>query len=63
MSSRRVLYRQSQSRQILMGTGALTLALTGYFTIGFGTVLALFAYFVCGMFVGLGQWMRRMDGE
>lgn len=48
---------------LLMGTGALTLGLTGNFTIGFGTVLALFAYFVCGMFVGLAQWLRRMDGE
>lgn len=48
---------------LLVGTGALTLGLTGYFSLSIGTVLAVFAYFVCGMFVGLGQWLRRMDGE
>ena len=48
---------------MLLGTGALTLALTGYLAVGVMTVLALFAYFVCGMFVGLGQWLRRTDGE
>lgn len=41
----------------------LTLGLTGYFSIGLSTVFALFAYFVCGTFVGLGQMLRRMDGE
>jgi hypothetical protein len=48
---------------LLLGTGALTLGLTGYFAIGFGTLIALFAYYVCGMFVGLAQYLRRMDGE
>lgn len=54
---------ESLAGWLLMGTGALTLGLTGYFSIGFGTVLALFAYFICGMFVGIGQYLRRMDGE
>ena len=48
---------------LLMGTGALTLGSTGFFSISFGTAIALFAYFVCGMFVGVGQWLRRWDGE
>lgn len=48
---------------LLLGTGTLILGLTGYFTISLGTLLALFAFFVCGMFVGVAQWLRRMDGE